>query len=117
VVYKELELQEKRQVLDILNEDEIKNYFKKDKKNITLDDLQRKDIKTKKNSWEFGVFGDVEKMNEYQVLYSKNLSVNQEFHGNRDFCVNVIRDFVILNLFQKIMKIMEVRLFKKLKKL
>jgi len=32
VVYKELELQEKRQVLDILNEDEIKNYFKKRQK-------------------------------------------------------------------------------------
>ena len=88
VVYKELELQEMRQVLDLLKEDEIKKYFKKDKKDITLDDFIniRKNIKTyKKYSWEYGDFENMKKMNEYQVLYAKNRSVNQEFHGNRDF--------------------------------
>jgi len=43
VVYKELELQEKRQVLDILNKDEIENCFQKDKKIITLDDFKKKE--------------------------------------------------------------------------
>jgi len=46
---------------------------------------RHKNKKQKKYFWEFGGFGDVKKMYEYQVLYSKNRSVNQEFHGNRDF--------------------------------
>ena len=30
-------------------------------------------------------FGDVKDLDEYKSLYEKNRSVNQEFHGNRDF--------------------------------
>ena len=88
VVFKELEIQEMKEVLDILTKDEIKIYFKKDKKDITFRDFKNKrnDIETKKKySWKYGKFADVKTMNEFKVLYSNNRSVNHEFHGNRDF--------------------------------
>jgi len=88
VVFKEFELQEMRQVLDSLDQEEIKNIFKKDKKDINLDDFKknREKIKTnKKYSWNYGNFNDFKKNNEYKTLYTNNRSVNEEFHGNRDF--------------------------------
>ena len=89
VVYKELEIQEMKQVLDSLTQDEIKNIFKKDKKEITLKNFidERKNIKTKKDySWKRGNFTNVKnEMSEYKALYTKNRSVNEDFHGNRDF--------------------------------
>ena len=95
IVFKEFELQEMKQVLDSLTQDEIKKIFKKDKKDIILDDFkkERNKIKTnvnKKYSWKYGNFSDVKKMNEYKVLYTNNRSINEEFHGNRDF-YNYIR--------------------------
>ena len=93
VVYKELEIQEMKEVLEKLTNDEIKDVFKnKEKKNITLDDFkkERKEIIKKINidkkySWELGDFASVKEMDEFKILYAKNRSVNQEFHGNRDF--------------------------------
>jgi len=89
VVYKELEIQEMKQVLDSLTQDEIKNIFKKDKKEITLQDFieERINIKTNKYySWKRGNFTNVKnEISEYKDLYSKNRSVNEDFHGNRDF--------------------------------
>ena len=88
VVYKELEIQEMKIVLDLLPQNEIKKIFEKDKKEITLDDFKKGRNKItidKKYSWIYGNFQDVKKMEEFKDLYSKNRSVNQEFHGNRDF--------------------------------
>jgi len=48
VVFKEFELQEMRQVLDSLSQEEIKNIFKKDIKYISLDDFKREREKIKK---------------------------------------------------------------------
>ena len=87
-VLKELEIQEMKQVLDIMTKEEIKKYFKKDKKEITFINFKdiRNNIETKKKySWNYGKFADVQKMSEYKILYSNNRSVNNEFHGNRDF--------------------------------
>ena len=88
VVYKELELQEMKLVLDSLTQDEIKKKFGKEKKSITLDDFKkiRQNLEIKKKySWKYGNFEDVKNMDEFKALYSKNRSINQEFHGNRDF--------------------------------
>ena len=91
VVYKELEEQEMKQVLESLSQDKIKEYFNKEKKLIDLDDFKgkRNEIikdKTKKNySWFHGNFSSVKEMNEYKIIYAKNRRVNPEFHGNRDF--------------------------------
>ena len=88
VVFKELEIQEMKQVLNILSKEEIKKYFEKDKNEITFADFKnkRENIETKKKySWKYGKFADLKKTNEYKILYSNNRSVNEEFHGNRDF--------------------------------
>ena len=88
VVYKELEIKEMKQMLDSLSEDEIMKYFNKKKREITLVEFKqkRKEIKTNiKYSWKFGSFSDVKETNKYKILYAENRSVNEEFHGNRDF--------------------------------
>ena len=93
VVYKELEIKEMKQVLNSLAQDEIKKIFNKEKKDISLLDFkkERDKIETKKKySWKYGSFEDVKKMDEFKTLYAQNRSVNQEFHGNRDF-YNYIR--------------------------
>jgi len=89
VVYKELENQEMKQILDSLTQEEINNIFKKEKKEITLTDFKenRKNIKTKRAySWQKLNFTNVKnELGEYKALYKKNRRVNEEFHGNRDF--------------------------------
>ena len=88
VVYKKLEMQEMRQVLDLLTQDEIKKKFKKDKKeDITLDNFKkvRKELGLKNYSWNYGNFDDIKEMDKFKDLYAKDKNVNQEFHGNRDF--------------------------------
>lgn len=74
VVYNELESREMKQMLDTLTKDEIKDYFKKEKKDITLEDFKKKRniFKTnKKYSWKFGSFSDVKEMEEFKTLYQK----------------------------------------------
>ena len=91
VVFKELEIQEMKQILDLLGEDVVKKYINKEIKDIILEDFKqiRKNIQNikikKKYSWMYGSFSDVKETDEYKILYSKNKSVNAEFHGNRDF--------------------------------
>jgi len=87
VVYKELELQEMRQVLGLLDKDEINRIFNNEKK-ITLEDFKKKrcNIELQGNySWKYKNFYGVKNMNEYKILYEKNRTINHEFHGNRDF--------------------------------
>jgi len=89
VVYKKLEQQEMNQYLDSLPQDTIKKIFSKGKNDISLDDFKKKRNKIeetkKKYSWKYGNFADVKKTDEYKILYAKDRSVNEDFHGNRDF--------------------------------
>jgi len=87
VVYKELEIQEMKVDLDSLTQDDIKMKFNKDKKDITFEEYKivRKDITKKSFLWKIESFSDLTKKDEYKTLYTNNRSVNEEFHGNRDF--------------------------------
>ena len=106
VVYKELELQEMKHVLDTLTQDEIKKNFNNNKKDITLADFikKRELIETNKiYSWKHGSFINVKIMPEFKDLYLKNKSINQEFHGNRDF-YNYIKGVCNIKSLSKILE-------------